>query len=80
MDWNNVNLTDAYEREQPFLDSIDFDTILLELKCNFKKEELTEEVISAYIQRRINQHVKLAIEIAKSNLPNIVKQAIKERD
>lgn len=36
MDWKNIDLASNYERNQTFLDGYSFETLLLEIDCNFR--------------------------------------------
>lgn len=80
IDWSNVDLTDSYQRDQNILDPYDFDTLLLEISCNLRKEELTREGIGAHFNEVLCEKVRVAKEVFKDNLDNIIKEAIKERN
>mgnify|MGYP005997453341 CR=1 FL=1 len=79
MNWKNVKLTDSYERDQNILDPYNFDTLLLEIHCNLRTENLTPEEITKHFNTILNSNNKSAKEVFKNNLNNIVKQAQKER-
>lgn len=79
MDWNNVNLNDSYERDQNFLDPYNFDTLLLEINCNIREENLNRETIKAEAEKQIKLKLACALEILESNLDNITRKAIEER-
>jgi len=80
INWSNVNLQDSYERNQNILDPYDFDTLLLEVSCNLRKEELTRESIGAHFNQILEEKVRVAKEIFKDNLDNIIKEAKADRD
>jgi len=80
INWSNVNLQDSYERDQNILDPYDFDTLLLEVSCNLRKEELTRESIGAHFNQILEEKVRVAKEIFKDNLDNIIKEAKADRD
>jgi len=80
MKWENVNLTDSYERDQNILDPYNFDTLLLEISCNIRTENLTAEEITKHFNEILTARVREAKEIFKDNLLNIVKQAKQERN
>ena len=40
MNWKNIDMNSRYERSRPVLDMYDMETLLLELQCNFKYEQL----------------------------------------
>ena len=77
MDWNNVDLTDSYERDQTILDPYSFDALLLEISCNLK--EINEKTVTAQFNETLNDRIMEAKEIFAANLKNIVNQARKER-
>ena len=70
MNWKNVNLKNESEAE--FLDGYTFDQLLLEISCNFKKEELTEEQVLKFAFSEIDLKVRLAKDILKDNISNII--------
>lgn len=76
--WKNVDLTSS-ERHLNMLDPYDFDTLLLEISCNLRDEELTPQEIEKHALQVINEKARLAKEILRDNLQNIVNQAKKER-
>lgn len=78
MNWNNVNLSDGYERDQNILDPYDFDTLLLEVSCNVK--HITEETVKAQAMESLRSKYNTAIEILNANLANITKHAQDERN
>ena len=80
MNWNNVDLNSGYEKSQNFLDGYDFDTLLLEVYCNMKKEDTTRENILKHVKAEIANRVQSANEIILANIDNIVKYAIEEKN
>ena len=79
MNWENVNLIDSYERDQNILDPYNFDTLLLEINCNLRTENLTPEEITKHFNTILSSKIESAREVFNANLNNIVKQAQKER-
>lgn len=80
IDWNNVDLNDNHQRNQNLLEPYDFDTLLLEINCNIKTENLNPETIKKHFDEVIRLRVEEAKEIFEANLDNIVKQAKNERN
>ena len=78
MDWNNVDLKSAYERNQSILTGYTFETLLLEVSCNLR--EINENTVSEQFETELNQRIKEAKEIFEANLANIVKDAQEERN
>lgn len=79
MNWDNINLNSSYERGQSILDSYNMDTILLELHCNFKKEDITKEKVMNHIKDTIKLKVNCALEVFENNLENIIKKAKEDK-
>lgn len=79
MNWENVNLTDNYEREQNIIDSLDFDTLLLEISCNISNNKLNREEIRKQFETDLKNRIVSAREIFNNNIENILKQAQEER-
>ena len=77
MDWNNIDLTDGYERSQNILDGYDFDTLLLEKSCNIK--DINKESIKKQFYESLNSKIECAKSVFIANLDNILKEALKER-
>lgn len=75
-----MDLSDGYERDQNFLDAYSFDTLLLEIKCNMRVEEITKENIRNHVAKLISNRVAEALEIVDDNMQNIINQAKKERE
>jgi hypothetical protein len=80
MDWLNVNLEDSYEREQDFLDGYSFDTLLLEINCNMRKEDINEDSVMAHVERILSLRKLEAKGIIFANLKKIVEQVLKEKE
>lgn len=73
INWKNINLKDNYERNQSIIDSLSFDTLLLEIECNCK--EVTKETITAQFETDLQNRIESAREVLKNNLNNILKEA-----
>lgn len=80
MEWTNIDLSNSYERDQNILDPLNFDTFLLEISTNIKTCDLTEDNIKKDFEERLKMRLAEARDIFKSNLTNITKKAIKERN
>ena len=78
MDWNNVDLKSAYERNQSILTGYTFETLLLEVSCNLR--EINKNTVREQFETELNQRIKEAKEIFEANLANIVKDAQEERN
>ena len=78
MNWRNIDLN-SHEREVNIVDPLSFDTLLLEISCNIRTENLNEAEISKAFEHRLICIADEAREIFRANLKNITKQAIKER-
>ena len=78
MDWNNVDLNSGYERDQNILDGYSFNTLLLEITCNIP--EITREEVVKQFEYELNSKISCARDVFYSNLNNIVKKAIEERE
>jgi len=78
MNWNNIDLTSAYERSQDILDGYDSETLLLEVNCNLR--EINEQTVRAQFMESLNSKIQSAKDIFEANLKNYVAQAIKERN
>jgi hypothetical protein len=80
MDWNNIDLTSGYERDQNFLDGYDFETLLLEIHCNMKTEEITRENVLKHAQKEMAIRMRSANEILLANIENIVNHVIADKN
>ena len=76
MNWNNVNLKDAYERDQNILDGYSFDILLLEISTNIKNTEINEATITAHFEDQLKIRIQSAREVFRANLQNILKEAV----
>jgi len=76
MNWNNVNLKDAYERDQNILDGYSFDILLLEISTNIKNTEINEATIRAHFEKELKIKIQSAREVFRANLQNILKEAL----
>lgn len=77
MNWNDINLNSSYERAQPIIDSLSFDTLLLEINCNIK--DINEAAIRAQFEEDLRNRIINAKEVFEANLNNIVSEAINYR-
>jgi len=78
INWDNINLNDGCERDLNMLDSYDFDTLLLEIDCNLPV--INRETVTKQFNEVLESKIETAKSIFKSNLDNIVKHAIKDRE
>lgn len=79
MDYLNIDLQSEYERNQSILDSYDIETVLLEINCNFRKEDITPNKVKTHINKMIDMNAQEAKEIFAANLDNICKHALNEK-
>lgn len=77
MDWNNVDLTEQYQRDQPLVDPLSFETLLLEITCNIP--DINKASVRAHFEYRLHQIVTTAREVYYANEANIVNEAKGER-
>lgn len=80
MNWSNINLKNEYEANQNILEPYKFDTLLLEINCNIRLEDINKEEIKKHFEKELNAKIIEARDIFNSNLENIVKHAIKEKN
>ena len=78
MNWKNVNLKDNYERNQNILDSLSFDTLLLEISCNIT--DINKYTIMNQFNIDLENKIASAKEVMQNNLDNILKDAIEYRN
>ena len=78
MDWKNVNLENSYERDQPIIDPLSFDTLLLEISCNVR--EINAKTVMQQFEEDLQSRITSAREVMRNNLKNIVKNAQNYRD
>ena len=77
MNYLNVDLKSAHERNSNILDPYSFDILLLEVSCNLR--EINEETIRKQFEESLNSKVDSAYEIFDANIKSIVKDAQKYR-
>jgi hypothetical protein len=73
MNWNNINLESSYELAQPVIDSLNLETLLLEVDCNLRDK--TEATIMAQFETDLQSRIISAREVMQANIKNIVKHA-----
>lgn len=78
MNWENVNLKSDYERSQIIIDSLDFDTLLLEVQCNCR--EITKEAIIKQFETDLKARIVSARQVLNDNLENILNEALEYRN
>lgn len=78
-DWSNIDLSSS-ERRLNILEPYSFDTLLLEVYCNLREEQLTSEAIEAHALSILRAKLDEATEILRVNLANIVAKAKEERE
>lgn len=78
-DWSNIDLSSNYERSLNILEPYTFDTLLIELYCNLREEQLTPEEIEKHAINVMRARLSEATEILRANLANIVAKAKEER-
>ena len=77
IDWNNVDLKDAFNSSRNLIENLTFDVLLLEINCNLR--EINAETVRAQFEMDLQSRVTEAREIFAKNLANIVSHARKER-
>ena len=80
MNYSKIDLASNYERNQDILNGYNLETLLLEVHCNLKDNELTSEGITKQFNESLAMNINSAKEIFKDNLESIIKQAKKERN
>jgi len=80
MNYSKIDLASNYERNQDILNGYNLETLLLEIHCNLKDNELTAEGITKQFNESLAMNINSAKEIFKDNLESIIKQAKKERN
>jgi hypothetical protein len=80
MNWSNINLENEYEANKNILEPYKFDTLLLEINCNIRLEDINKEEIKKHFEKELNAKIREAREIFKANIDNIVNHAIKEKN
>ena len=78
MNWNNINLKSSYERAQPIIDSLNSDTLLLEINCNLR--EINKETVRKQFETDLQNRISSAREIFEENIDNIVREAKEYRE
>ena len=78
MNWNNINLKSSYERAQPIIDSLNSDTLLLEINCNLR--EINKETVRKQFETDLQNRISSAREIFEANIDNIVREAKEYRE
>lgn len=79
MNWKNVNLDDAYEAGRNLLENYTFETLLLEVHCNLKTEQLNATEIKTHARKMLFDKYQESLEILNDNIDNIVTKANKDR-
>ena len=78
-DWNNIDLTDGYQRNLNILEPYNFETLLLELNCNIPTKDLTKEAILKQAKDVIKAKYTEAMEILENNADNVLKYELEDR-
>ena len=71
MNWNNIDLKSNYELSQTFLDGYSFDTLILELTCNYPAEQITPGLVRKHAIEQITLKAQEAVSIIEHNMKNI---------
>jgi len=77
MDWNNIDTSSNYELSRDFLDGYAFDTLILELTCNYKAELITPGLVRTHAIKAIQAKAEEAVSIIEHNMVNIA-NSVKE--
>lgn len=78
MNWKNIDLNSSYERDQPIIDALSSDTLLLEISCNIK--DITRESITKQFETDLQSRIESAREVFNNNLDNILAKALQEKN
>ena len=78
MDWNNIDLKNQYERSQNIIDSLSFETLLLEISCNVKN--INSATVMAQFEADLQSRIESARDVMRANLQNIVNDALEYRN
>ena len=78
-DWNNIDLTSGYERNLNILEPYNFETLLLELRCNIPTKDLTKAAVLKHAKDVLKAKYTEAMEILESNAENVLKHELKDR-
>lgn len=78
MDWTNIDLNSAYERAQPIIDPLSFDSLLLEVNCNLR--EINRKTVLKQFDEDLKSRIQSAREVIINNLDNIVAHAQKHKE
>ena len=74
MDWNDIDLKSNYERSQTFLDGYDFETLILELTCNYPAKDVNPALVRKHAIEAIQAKAEEAVSIIEHNMRNIAKE------
>ncbi len=77
-DWDNIDLTYAYERDKNMLDPYSFEDLLLEIRCNLK--DINSQTVLVQARESIDAKYREAIGILNANIYNIIQYAKSERE
>lgn len=77
VNWSNIDLKDAYERNLALIDELTFDTLLLEIECNIK--DINAVTVTEQFEKDLQSRIEESRSIFKDNVDNIVKDAIRRR-
>lgn len=80
INWFDINLESDYERNLNFLEGYSFDTLLLEIHCNLRKDEINEKKIKRHLAKQLTLNLDEAREIVLANLDNIISKALKDKE
>jgi hypothetical protein len=77
-DWNNIDLTNYYDRNKNMLDPYSFEDLLLEIRCNLK--DINSQTVLMQARESIDAKYREAISILNANIYNIIQYAKSERE
>ena len=78
INWENVNLSDGYERNQNIIDPLSFDALLLEINCNLSN--INAETVKKQFEEDLKSRIESAREVFENNLRNIIDNANEYRN
>tara|TARA_R110002073_G_scaffold149966_2_gene303965 strand:+ start:280 stop:549 length:270 start_codon:yes stop_codon:yes gene_type:complete len=80
VNWSELDLSSAYERNLDVLDSYNLETLLLEIRCNIKTSDLSRKSIMGQAEESIRSKVSSAIEVLFDNLDAVLDYELSDRE
>ena len=80
MNWQNVNLKDAYQLDQNIIDPLSFKDLLILINCNIKDTDINKETILKEFEASLKCKIRSAREVMRDNIENILAEAKGEEE